>query len=347
VHRREDFYFVKDHLPSCFINLHYNENLYFTSFKGSGRKQAIFDIEETFKNYWLALNCPLISGLREILNTQFPGDESFKEQDILAEHCRQREVLDEEKELKGVSRDDFLRFVTGVCAVVEVKQKEIDISLKRFEQKKSGGFSWGLFLSLLTVAGLIGGFAVVWSKQGRDGNRTFVKLEVINQTVRSGIKRLGRDGRRTVGAGIDADNSVDYNYDELNDQYEYDDDFDTPKVQSTSFQKQPVNRSPIKLLKDTILSSVNSSSGPVESKSCIYTRAPDETSPLEMGMSGCSSKTSTYATYDDTKNRIITVTANECHREETVGGNESETVNNGEVRLVLEDNPLALLGDLE
>ena len=63
VHLRADFYFIKDHLPSCFNNLHYNENLFFKSIKNQSRKlSALKEIEESFRHYWSKLRCEAVSG---------------------------------------------------------------------------------------------------------------------------------------------------------------------------------------------------------------------------------------------------------------------------------------------
>jgi hypothetical protein len=52
IHRREDFYFAKDHLPSCFLNLHYKENLFFSSLTDPGqRSAAVHEIERDFIRY--------------------------------------------------------------------------------------------------------------------------------------------------------------------------------------------------------------------------------------------------------------------------------------------------------
>ena len=134
----------------------------------------------------------------------------------------------------------------------------------------------------------------------------------------------------------DVDNSLDYNYDELNDQYEYDDDFDTPKLQSTSFHQQPATKSPIKRLTKAINPS------PVKSPSCIYTRASaSESSPLD---SSCSAKTASYATYDNVKKQTVTVTdPGNATLGEDYGYEQAESA----TRLKLETNPLALLDNDE
>jgi hypothetical protein len=64
IHRRADFYFVKDNLPACFINLHFKDSLYFESNSDSKKRdQLISKIEGSFKFYWKELQCSAMSGI--------------------------------------------------------------------------------------------------------------------------------------------------------------------------------------------------------------------------------------------------------------------------------------------
>jgi hypothetical protein len=63
IHRRADFYFVKDNLPACFINLHFKDSLYFESTSDNKKRdQMISKIEGSFKFYWKELQCSAMSG---------------------------------------------------------------------------------------------------------------------------------------------------------------------------------------------------------------------------------------------------------------------------------------------
>jgi len=63
IHRRADFYFVKDNLPACFINLHFKDSLSFESTSDNKKRdQLISKIEGSFKFYWKELQCSAMSG---------------------------------------------------------------------------------------------------------------------------------------------------------------------------------------------------------------------------------------------------------------------------------------------
>ena len=64
IQRRTDFYFVKDNLPACFINLHFNGNIYFQSTVDAAKKrELVTNIENSFKHYWKELRCSETTGM--------------------------------------------------------------------------------------------------------------------------------------------------------------------------------------------------------------------------------------------------------------------------------------------
>lgn len=84
VHRRSDFYFVKDHLPKCFVNLHYGKYMHFQSIRDPvERDRLITKIEDTYKNYWKLLRCKVITGMDTILTHDF---DSIKSDDIVGDY---------------------------------------------------------------------------------------------------------------------------------------------------------------------------------------------------------------------------------------------------------------------
>jgi len=105
IHRRHDFYYLKDHLPKCFINLHFGTNLYLVY-----KKTAIKSIEDSFLKYWSQLRCDKITGMSSIFQynvyltnetasdeeealldtkqAEFIGDETYGDFERISKHCR-------------------------------------------------------------------------------------------------------------------------------------------------------------------------------------------------------------------------------------------------------------------
>jgi hypothetical protein len=81
IHRRGDFYFVKDHLPACFMRLHFNlDKVYqLNSVDQAERDSYVKSVEESFRFYWKLLECKKLSGLGSILNE---GDLSYSDDSL-------------------------------------------------------------------------------------------------------------------------------------------------------------------------------------------------------------------------------------------------------------------------
>jgi hypothetical protein len=85
IHRRGDFYFVKNHLPHCFVSLFY-PNIYFQNEKNSSVKDhEIANIEVTLETYWKLQNCQRFTGMKTIF-AQF--DQDFVDKHICSKYYR-------------------------------------------------------------------------------------------------------------------------------------------------------------------------------------------------------------------------------------------------------------------
>lgn len=80
IQRRVDFFYVKDHLPKCFINLHFKDEssleLLNTSADKQKRAKYIKSVEESFRVYWRLLGCADLTGMTAILRSPDDTNES-------------------------------------------------------------------------------------------------------------------------------------------------------------------------------------------------------------------------------------------------------------------------------
>jgi hypothetical protein len=140
IQRRTDFYFVKDHLPNCFINLHFKNSLYFQSSKDSGEKhQYISNIEDNFKYYWKLLRCKAITGLGPILDYDSDVneiDETQSDYDAIERHCKDEAKFDDE--IKAVAdfddnnwHDNSLKICTKNIIDSKSNRTSVQLSLRK------------------------------------------------------------------------------------------------------------------------------------------------------------------------------------------------------------------------
>jgi hypothetical protein len=112
IQRRPDFYYVKDHLPQCFINLHFKNSLHFPSvISETERHQLISNIEQSFKYYWKILNCKSITSLDNILDYDEevnPIDEILSDYDRINKHCKDKvKFQDEMKMIRDMDSNNW------------------------------------------------------------------------------------------------------------------------------------------------------------------------------------------------------------------------------------------------
>ena len=92
VHRRADFYSVKDTLPACFVALHFKDSLYFQSTPDAAKRdELVRRIEASFKSQWQHFECARITGLATIL--EYDGavnelDATQSDYERVEAHCR-------------------------------------------------------------------------------------------------------------------------------------------------------------------------------------------------------------------------------------------------------------------
>jgi hypothetical protein len=83
VHRRQDFYYVKDHLPGCFINLLYKEF--------SFDDKSLLAIDEKINKYWLLQKCDVVTGMRSMNDTK---SEKLIERNICSKYFPDKQTSD-------------------------------------------------------------------------------------------------------------------------------------------------------------------------------------------------------------------------------------------------------------
>lgn len=88
IHRRIDFFYVQERLPSCFINLHFGEdsvNL-INSVDREEKMKYVKRVEDSMIEYWKLLECKKVSGLGLILNYDSdlnPSDDSIENYELI------------------------------------------------------------------------------------------------------------------------------------------------------------------------------------------------------------------------------------------------------------------------
>jgi hypothetical protein len=126
VHRRLDFYsFVRHHLPSCFLNLHFNTAKMQILEEDSNTNKAERDnymksIEENFRFYWKELECEKITGIESVLseNRNYYGinlsDETLEGYESIRKKCIElNKDLELEIEQVASTMDDQTKLSTS------------------------------------------------------------------------------------------------------------------------------------------------------------------------------------------------------------------------------------------
>ena len=121
IQRRPDFYYVKDHLPQCFINLHFKNSIHFPSvISETERHQLISNIEQSFKYYWKILNCKSITGLDNILDYDEevnPIDEILSDYDRINKHCKDKvKFQDEMRMIRDMDSNNWHENSLKICS---------------------------------------------------------------------------------------------------------------------------------------------------------------------------------------------------------------------------------------
>lgn len=251
MHRREDFFFVKDHLPSCFLNLHYKDNLYFSSYHDTNKRlAAIKTIESTFKEYWSLLNCAAVTGLNEILtyhnndiiSGDYNGDETYTDLERIDRNCKRKCPNELEiKRVKNLNQANFHKFSQGICPKNSDMKQDVRTALKKSRgnnqsnNESKGSFNWTLLLVSCLIISIVAGL-IIWRKNKYSNEPFFVQLHSIqrgfsNLGTKSSFKKLEINNNRAENDTNEFIGDVDLN------EYEYDDDFDFSKTETTSFQR--------------------------------------------------------------------------------------------------------------
>lgn len=124
IHRRVDFFYVKEHLPKCFINLHFKDEksleLLNSSADKAKRTKYINSVEESFRIYWRLLGCAQLTGLDKILHYAADSNESDETRADYVEvenRCRGRAASgDEINQVVWIEADNWHESALRVCA---------------------------------------------------------------------------------------------------------------------------------------------------------------------------------------------------------------------------------------
>lgn len=253
MHRREDFFFVKDHLPSCFLNLHYKDNLYFSAYHDTKKRlAAIQTIESTFKEYWSLLNCAAVTGLNEIftyhnndiISGNYNGDETYSDLERISQNCNRKCPSElEVKRIKNLDQGNFHKFSQRICPKNSDMKQDVQITLKNSRGKHSSrtsehSFNWTLLLMACVILSLAVGL-FIWRKNRYSSEPFIVQLHSIKRGFNNiGAKNTFKKLDPTTSENNKLENDMNDFIDDVDlNEYEYDDDFDFSKVETTSFQK--------------------------------------------------------------------------------------------------------------
>lgn len=132
IQRRADFFYVKDHLPKCFINLHFKDEksleLLNSSTEKYKREKYIKTIEESFKIYWKLLNCSSLTGLKSILDynaEQNESDETLGDYEAIEKRCESMRAANED-ETSSLDANSWHESALRICG-----KNTIDLNLNR------------------------------------------------------------------------------------------------------------------------------------------------------------------------------------------------------------------------
>ena len=210
VHLRPDFYFIKDHLPKCFNNLHYSENLRFKSIKNSNKKiEATKIINDSFTFYWSKLRCEAISGTLDLSESEIAQRWCEKAGETTQVVMGRSNQLIEQQ--NGICKNNILPSANST----QSNRKSVYQQKSRNGQHKSHNFNLMLFLSIMILSLML--FSVFLLLKYSKSNRFWflkTKLSKLSENLTT------VSYKNVESKDFDAEN---------NDGYEYDDDFEINK----------------------------------------------------------------------------------------------------------------------
>jgi hypothetical protein len=152
IHRRGDFYFVKDHLPACFMRLHFNlDKVYqLNSIDQKERDNYIKSVEESFRFYWKLLECKKLSGLGSILTEGDSNlsDDSPANYELIKKQCNKEKPkinIHELEQINSIKNQWHSRYAENICVknladsktskYVSDWSSQVEIGLKKSQGK--------------------------------------------------------------------------------------------------------------------------------------------------------------------------------------------------------------------
>ncbi|RNA37327.1 hypothetical protein BpHYR1_012426 [Brachionus plicatilis] len=239
VHRRVDFYFVKDHLPKCFVNLHFgNESRMelLSSRDEQSKNGYVTTIEEGFRNYWKMLDCKYLTGLGLILNydkVSTPGDESKENYELISNKCarsdqtnvREIELIQklDSKAWSEISNRIYLRNTMDTKSNRSQKIEITSYKKKTKAKKSNSGFTISSWLILFLVLGSCIGLAILYMSYNKP-KKPCLRLRFYRG---NNFQRLeyNRNAKNSSMTNMECEDEAEENNDELNG-FEYDDEFE-------------------------------------------------------------------------------------------------------------------------
>lgn len=126
IHRRVDFSYVKNHLPKCFINIHFKDEQSMELLLSKGGDQAkrdkyIKSIEESFRIYWKHLDCYRMTGISSVLNYDSDlnqSDETRLDYDLIEKKCKDSKSknADEIAQVNLLESESWQESALKICA---------------------------------------------------------------------------------------------------------------------------------------------------------------------------------------------------------------------------------------
>lgn len=137
IHRRADFFYVRDHLPKCFLNLHFKDDqsleLLNTSADKFKHMKYIKSVEESFRVYWKLLGCSDLTGLSSILHYNpdvNESDETRADYETIDTRCRKWSNDDELRQVSWMEADAWHENAVKICARNLANSKPVVVGAK-------------------------------------------------------------------------------------------------------------------------------------------------------------------------------------------------------------------------
>jgi len=235
LHKRVDFMHLKEHLPKCFLNLHFKNNVNLHSLSNENERQkALAEIESSFNTYWTRMNCPLVSG-----GLQTPWTNELNElnsQGFIEANCQT--TSDFYQKLKLMRQMNTKRFSSLVCSkptssngtVVDRNklildrlrehEKADDEQVQRVQSANANGalVHSTMFTVLIMIVSI--GFIVFLVLKYRRPEQPCVRLSFSPKSLCTRFNTVAKFNK-IAKDDVDQHNS----FDDLN-AYEYDDEFE-------------------------------------------------------------------------------------------------------------------------